>query len=430
MSSSFKTALSNTSNNNYLMKDFSTDPFKEMFEEENLEEENLEEDEKLEEDEELEDKEDYIDFLCDNVNSTYNIDLNNISQSDYTINDIDLSKIKTNYENIKSKYFVPGLIKYKDIQLPIIKYISRGSFGYVYEYSSITPLPENWTEITDKRGTFYKFDDGSNLIEQWDRPRIPGDKYYTVAVKVYMNPTDTEIKKIININNSRKLGSGFCNTVNAIILELNNNIYNKNVVVSVMDMMDGSLNDLPDIHNTRELLEILLKITQMFECMNKLNLVYTDIKPGNILFKCYDGYKLKIALGDLGSICNNGKKEAYTYIPPEFFNGGNNCTEASMVWGLGVLFITLLRVNDKLFYHKTVKKFPNVEYFNSQVKIFVDRLSKEFFLYKVEIAPFSILDGKNDGNIITLIDLLNFMLIPDPMYRITLQQIINILSVY
>ena len=38
MSSSFKTALSNRSNNNYLMEDFSADPFKEMFEEENLEE--------------------------------------------------------------------------------------------------------------------------------------------------------------------------------------------------------------------------------------------------------------------------------------------------------------------------------------------------------------------------------------------------------
>jgi len=407
--------------NNYLLEDFSNDPFNEMYGED-IDEYDEYDEEELEELETI----DTINFACNDVNDTYAVNLNNVEKSNFTINEIDLSKVKTNNENIKSEYFIPGLIKYKDIELPVIKYVSKGSYGYVYEYSSVTPLPENWIEVSDETGTLYRYDDGENMNWQWDRPRISGDKYYAFAVKVYMNPKDTEIRKIENINKSARLGQGFCNTINAIVLELNNNIYNKNVVVSVMDMMDGSLAELRKIKSLGELIIIIKKIAEMLQCIYDKGLIYTDIKLGNVLYKCYDDLKLKLSLGDLGSICTKGRKEAYTYTPPEFFDGGNNCTEPSMVWGLGVLLITLLRINDKLFYHETVKQFPNVETFNKEVKIYINRINNKLGLNDVILSK---IDGITDNNI-TMSDLLNFMLSPDPPSRITLKQVIQVLGDY
>jgi serine/threonine protein kinase len=188
-----------------------------------------------------------------------------------------------------------------------------------------------------------------------------------------------------------------------------------------MDMMDGSLSDLPPINTIYEVFVLFYKIIEILQCLNNLGLAYTDIKKGNILFKCYENYKIKIALGDLGSICNKGKKEAYTYTPPEYFNGGNNCTESSVVWGAGVLLLTLLNIKDSLFYHRNVKNLKDKKTYELYIKAYINTINKNYNFQDIIL---------NDNNNITFADLLVFIFETDPKIRANLDTILNLINIY
>ena len=142
-----------------------------------------------------------------------------------------------------------------------------------------------------------------------------------------------------------------------------------------MDLMDGTLYDLVkkklSIH---EILDIIYILADNLECLNKLGKVYTDLKSANVLYKCYKNNKLKVSLGDLGSICNRGGSESSTYPPPEFTfpQGKKNCQESTMVWGLGIILLELLGINtvNTFVWSNTVKgKFKNRDEFKEGIKV-------------------------------------------------------------
>ena len=56
---------------------------------------------------------------------------------------------------------------------------------------------------------------------------------------------------------NKKLGRGFCNTVNAKIIELNNNYKKEKQTVAIMDSMDGSLDKLPEIKDPYKIKDII-----------------------------------------------------------------------------------------------------------------------------------------------------------------------------
>lgn len=375
----------------------------------------LREGERESEVEEREEK--YINYNC-SINNTYQINLDNIQISEDRITE-GSQNVKSSYASRTHTYFIPGLLKYNDIDLPVIKYLSHGTYGYVYQYSSLTELPENWTEINDNRGTYYEHISGRKT---YDRPRNPEEKYYSIAVKVLLKKNDKEISIIENINNY--YGRGICNTINARNMVINNNFYNKQVNIVVMDMMDNSLDKLPKPKNSKELIDILKYLAETLLCLTNINYAYTDLKLGNILYKCYDDNKIKIVLGDLGSLCNIGKNGTSTYIPPEIYIYKRViCNEENMVWCLGVLVLELLNIDVKPFYHKNVinyKSLPRmVDYINKYLLFNFSKLElNNVILNKLE--------GVTDDNI-TLLDLLWLIFSIDLKTRIKLQQIINVL---
>ena len=86
--------------------------------------------------------------------------------------------------------------------------------------------------------------------------------------------------------------------------------------------MHGSLDKLVNKIDAITIIKIIKRIAYYLHCLYEKGLSYTDLKTANILFKCIDN-KIKIVLGDLGSICRNGENGSVTYPPPEIFKTKN-----------------------------------------------------------------------------------------------------------
>ena len=377
---------------------------------------------------------------CDLTMKTELIDLDDIQQSTdiVSVGNIDLF-IRNNII-----YDIPGLITYRGIQLPVIEYVNEGTYGKVYRYSSVTPLPEGWViertslgtqyvnKIEEKKlldnaiieGHYYDDDIWRSLKKNFTktiRPRRPNDLYYSVIVKVFDDKDDSEIDKINMIN--KKLGRGFCNTVNAKIIELNNNSRDVRQTVTIMDSMDGSLEGLPKIKNPYEIIAIIKYLAEIFLCLLKLGYTYTDIKAANILYKCYKNNKIKISLGDLGGLCNKGEMESCTYPPPEhmFSFESNNCTEGTMVWGLAIVALQLFKVDISDFYWDRVE---GLEWRGNYISFIENNVPK--ILSSIGVNKIIIKEIKDKNY--TLYNLIESMLEPDPKKRIKLNEIIEVLN--
>ena len=76
---------------------------------------------------------------CSEVNNLHIMDLDLLTMSNR-----DITKSGSVLTESKNLDFLPGLIKYGDIELPIVEYISGGTYGHVFKYSDETPLPEKY----------------------------------------------------------------------------------------------------------------------------------------------------------------------------------------------------------------------------------------------------------------------------------------------
>jgi len=353
------------------------------------------------------DDEDLIETInCSEMSNYHILDLNMITMSTKKVGE--LGVVLTSSDNIN---IIPGLIKYGDIELPVIEYISGGTYGNVFKYSDITPLPNNYITNKDITGTTYlrKIDmfDYDEPIK--NRPRKPEDKVHAVAIKsfikngkhyklnksflhnraklfntnsleigsiviiddnkytkvtridkddFYITDIDREIYLIerLNMENNREL----CNTVNAKILNLNNNITNSYVICAVMEIMDGTLYHIK-LESIEKIFAVLKGIARLLNCLIENNLSYSDLKTRNILYKCYPENKMKIVLGDLGSIfvLNEEAFSPCTYPPCDLVDEKTKFnTESAMVWQLGVVFIQLLKDDFyRNFSHDKIKSY-------------------------------------------------------------------------
>jgi serine/threonine protein kinase len=299
------------------------------------------------------------------------------------VSSIDLNKLVFNTSSCRYAYnyllqkgvnSIPGYLSYVDdswnVNIPLcdIQYINKGSFGVVLSYAEHDVLPDGWAEVKDpsKNGLTYYHNIKTNE-KTWIRP--PGRKLkpqIKVALKTFKNHNDPELKVINDLN---RLGIN-CNTVNSKVLSRKNSKGGM-TTVAVMDIMNGSLGNLKGKIDLNTVLNIIQKLAIDLECLNSKKLAYTDLKTGNILFKCIDGNILKIVLGDLGSICPQGRSNSITYPPPEFrFPNKTSviCNESTMVWGLGIIFLELLNIDVyRPFYHGTISKYT-AQQFNKTLR--------------------------------------------------------------
>ena len=232
-----------------------------------------------------------------------------------------------------------------EITLNVIKYITSGSFGSVFEYSSVTPLPPGWIENSEIYNgqyvvIYYNTLTGESIL---NRPRIPGDKYYSIAVKKFNNLQDPEISLISG------LPTMFCNIINARIID--SPLVPK---IAIMDMMEGNLNMLKGYINFEQIGDIIKILLKSIKCFQQNGYMYTDMKLDNILYKCqYNGgdRNIKIVFGDIGSLCSGLRGRAgdagqsYSYIPPEVSLGIRFvCDSIPAIWGIGIILYDLLDI--------------------------------------------------------------------------------------
>ena len=242
--------------------------------------------------------------ILDNSQNRKRLGLSNIKTKKQSINTTRCKK----YSNIRPveldqvKHQGGLTFSYKNTTLNRQKYISEGTYGKVYSiYNSL----------------------------------------YKIAVKTYKRKDDEEIG-IIQYLNRKKVP---CDTINArVIVEKG---YIQNTIISIMDYMSGPLSLMNRKLLPENIFKVVRDIAIHFDCLNRHNLSYTDIKGDNILFKCKDKEQLKIVLGDLGGICKQGDTHVSTYPPYEYrFNKGIvKCNEKTMVWGVGIIALELIGYN-------------------------------------------------------------------------------------
>jgi len=286
-----------------------------------------------------------------------------------------------NYNKINRRD-IPGTLKYVDgdteIKLTVVDLIGNGAYGIVYSYAEETPLPDEWiikTSRSDPENKYYR-----NTLTNENitiRPRRPGDKFISVAIKVFIKrprsphrtgQNDPEIELIRNINT---IDDYNCDTVKSRIINLRN-FGGINDNVALMEIMDWSLKELSSKTsiNTKSkeqknkiYIQILIQLANILKCLIDINYFYNDLKLANILFKTHDNGEIHIVLGDFGSItrgetnCNKS-----TYPPPECMYRDTPDVNYvgsvdDIIWGFGIVILSLYGIHWKWISYAS--NYPN-----------------------------------------------------------------------
>ena len=364
---------------------------------------------------------------CSEISNSHIMDLDLLTMSDRNIRMS--NSVITDNRNLQ---FIPGLIKYGDIELPVIEYLSHGGYGYVFKYSDETALSEEATSQKVHSIAVKTFKTKKYILkrENYKKAKLFSEKFGTGAIIVlddlfyrviYIDSTglimETFDKEIILIELlNERMDRELCNTVNAKILTLNNNIKNEEVVCVAMELMDGPLSKL-EFESVENSFAILQGIARLLQCLIDHQLSYSDLKIENLLYKCYGSKKMKIVLGDLGSIykLNSEEHAACTYPPCDLVDDKSKYnTETAMVWQLGLVFIALLK--DDRYYNFSYK---HVKTFTPFLNDILDDIIKKYSLQNYKLRFEDIESGVIDLGI-----LLKSMLDKESENRIRMEEII------
>lgn len=262
----------------------------------------------------------------------------------------------------------------KNIILDHIKYINSGSHGSIYKI-----FDKNETVVlTMKRINDYN-DDEYKIIKQLERKKI------------------------------------LCDILNVRIIN-----FNPNERVVVYNYFNNSLNELYGKLDFGICLDILQKLTYDLECLYDNGFVYTDLKGGNVLYKCTGSNSFELKLSDLGSICKINTKNLSTNLPWDQRNEKPyeiKCKQSSVVWSLAILFLQLLSN-----YQENIK-LNNIFTFNNIIKYSKEEINKEI----ENIIDYYKLNHILLKNNSTVGEMIQNMLELNPKKRITLEKLLHIL---
>ena len=251
---------------------------------------------------------------------------------------------------------------------------------------------------------------------------------YNVALKTYYNNHDNEIKILKQL----KVKNVDCNLLSCSLLQKSNGNY-----ISICELYSNNLVKLQSQFKKmtiEEKLKIFKQLTNDLYCLYKKGFAYTDIKLENTLYKCINKNKIKIAFGDLGSICNIGKTIATISNPPfesrkDLFN--TKCNEKTVIWGLGVMFLTIL-LNREFISHLEWTNFEYItkeNYLEIRNKLLSRKIRNGIKNNKGNYITFKnyVLD-KTTG--LTLYDFIEQMLMYDPNFRTSFKTVLKNLNKY
>lgn len=232
---------------------------------------------------------------CNKYSNIRDMDLNRLS----VVVKPNLSSFTIDYSNNNRKFALDNII-----------FLSSGSYGEVYKFS---------------KGN------------------------YGIAVKTYKHNDDDEIG-VLDMLKKKKIP---CEVINSRLLNLGSRY------ICAMELMSGPLSKMNGKLTMDNNIRCIKYICKHLKCLNDHGLSYTDLKTDNILFKCIDKKKIKIVMGDVGSICKKGQTHIATWVPWEYRNevGNVKCNESTMVWCLGVVLTELFSLSTTVFYWNDIYKF-------------------------------------------------------------------------
>jgi hypothetical protein len=113
-----------------------------------------------------------------------------------------------------------------------------------------------------------------------------------------------------------------------------------------MPVADGTLYEVLRERPPGELRAAMRALLAALRALVSDGYAYSDLKPENVLLKREAGGRLRLVLGDLGSLVRLGEEGPVTYPPPGAPTGlGLAITEGVMLWGAGALLLAQL-LND------------------------------------------------------------------------------------
>ena len=228
-----------------------------------------------------------------------------------------INKLRPNYEfkdhvNSRNKVFrIPDVITSsskntkKDTLYYKDKYISSGTFGYVYRYVSDNKKKNITVKILSQKSD---------------------DCFDTVKI----------LKKGVKATGRNHVLSQRCITGKV-----------KNTKVLVMQTMDGNLSEF----NYKQKIPYKTKVDCVIQLIQGLRLIkeklsYLDVKPANFLYK-KNKKSIYFCVGDLDVCHASGKGHIVaTYWPPEHYNRNMElCNKKATVFGMGLFILNLFLGN-------------------------------------------------------------------------------------
>lgn len=285
--------------------------------------------------------------------------------------------------------------------------IARGGLIYVPNRGPFKPVKQLGQ---GSYGTVWEYSDGTSSI----------------AIKTFNNKDDNELYIVRQKETP-------CHIVNARVVSdviVPGSTELQDVVV--MNLMSGALSvfvrelgkDMRHITAT----SIMMILAKTALCLRQSDLIYTDYKLENLLYKCMPDDQVEIVYSDLGSlipVSNVPVQLVCTYPPwdtkpdPSGIAVGLANSKV-MVWGLGICYVSLYThlAPDEVSYFLSLAGWNQIHT--------VDLQTLHQALSDV-IAALNLHDVHANNNV-SVGQLIRMMLHPDPNTRISLNDLVNILT--
>lgn len=181
-----------------------------------------------------------------------------------------------------------------------------------------------------------------------------------------------------------------CNFIPAKILDEDDNFW-----YIVMPKYDkGNLSRFIGKLDSFEIINLGIELGQVYYCLLRNGLYYTDSKPSQVLYKCVSENTFSITLGDLGSISHKNDDCIQTFpFPPKkyydnFYKHAEKASEHVVVWGFVIMLLMMINnetdslIQDYLGWDSLLitKETNTFEIFQSYIsKLLLEHPMKDFF---------------------------------------------------
>ena len=218
------------------------------------------------------------------------------------------SNFRKDYDEFSIKNYKKYTFRYKNNVYIFHKIIKKSEYCNVILYRN---YDDEWSsKISNSTKKIYYYHKPDKYKSSWERPGL-----HTLVLKVFNDLEEIELEQY-NYNYLKTHGC----LKHHVQISKWTELYEK-YPFFIMNQWDGDLRKV--VHNTtlQESFNLIIYLLKHFYIVKKYcNLIYTDIKLGNVLYKHNKNNMINIGICDLASYEIEGSIGIATYPPPLFIN--------------------------------------------------------------------------------------------------------------